>query len=200
MCTLIVRLVVLVFSFLAAGWVVAQEYEIDVEDSSVEHLYVTDPAKLDRFETVSVFITEGKPNARIADCFFQFADLIGRDNGATRVDVYDYKKYSEILARLNCRPVHAEEIPAVIFTAKQLKYCQVFPLSDPKALAEVLIMIQRNLSCPSDLAVERVAQETRRAVKELTNSVPQVRALQRPAGELIDFLAEQLRITCKRKQ
>ncbi len=193
-----IQLVVLTLSLVVAGGAVAQEYEIDV-DSPVRHLYFTDLAQLDQFETVSVFITEGKADPKIADVFFDFAHLIGRDNGATSVDVNDYKRYSEILARLNCRPIHAEEIPAIVFTAKQLKYCQVFPLSHPKAVTEVLITIQRNLWCPSDLMVERVALETRRAVKELGNSIPQARALERPAGELIDFLAEQLRITCKRR-
>ena len=198
MGTSIVRLVVFMALWLVASGAAAQEYKIDV-DSPVQHLYFTDVALVDQFETVSVFITDGKVDTKIADVFFEFAKRIGRDNGATSIEMNDFARYSEILMRLNCRPPHTEDIPAVVFTAKKLKYCQVFSLSSPKAVTEVLITIQRNLWCPTDLMVERVAQETRRAVKELSTTVPQIRALERPAGELIDFLAEQLRITCRGK-
>lgn len=175
----------------------AQEYDLDIPPVT-KHLYFTDLQIIDSFDTVTVFISSGKMDDRIADTFYAFAELIGRDNGATSVDIGDYKRYTETLTRLNCRPVRTEEIPAVVFTAKKLGFCQVFPLSNPTELAEILFTIQRNLSCPGDLVIDQGAHEARKAVNELVESVKQLKAVKRATYALIDFLAEQMRITCQK--
>jgi hypothetical protein len=175
----------------------AKEYELDIKPPS-KHLYFNDLQLIEQFDTVTVFITAGKKDYRIADTFYAFAELIGRDNGATSVDVGDYKKYTQILSRLNCRPIRTEELPAVVFTAKNQGFCQVFPLTNPNELAEILFTIQRNLSCPGDLVVDQGALEARKAVRELSESVKQLKAVKRAAYALIDFMAEQMRVTCKK--
>jgi hypothetical protein len=162
----------------------AKEYELDIKPPS-KHLYFNDLQLIEQFDTVTVFITAGKKDYRIADTFYAFAELIGRDNGATSVDVGDYKKYTQILSRLNCRPIRTEELP-------------VFPLTNPNELAEILFTIQRNLSCPGDLVVDQGALEARKAVRELSESVKQLKAVKRAAYALIDFMAEQMRVTCKK--
>jgi hypothetical protein len=185
---------ILAVSLIAAG-AAAQEYRLDA-DPPAQHLYFTELAQMNRFETVTVFITAGAFDKRIADAFYVFAKRIGKDNGATRVDAANYDKYAELLTRLACRPIRAGELPAVVFTARSAKYCQVFSLADPAALREVLFSIERNLSCPKNVAVERIRQDARASVKDLADSLGPVKALLRPSNEFIDFFAEQLRRTC----
>ncbi|HEX8987189.1 MAG TPA: hypothetical protein VF816_04455 [Rhodocyclaceae bacterium] len=192
---------VLLLAALFAASAHGQEYQLDT-NVPYQHLYFNpkDLSHMDRFESVTVFFTDGKPDMKIADMFYQFAELIGQYNGATTVNVREFKTYAGVLQKLNCRQLHPDQIPAVVFTAKKQKYCQVFPSSDAKALSEVLAVIQRNLKCSSDVTVERLGLDARAAVMALADSLPGTKGLQRPAGELIDFLVAQLRVTCGREK
>lgn len=194
---------ILVLTFLTVVSLLASparaQYDFSDMEPPEDQLYFTGLEAIDRFNTVTVFITKDQMNISIADTFFKFSRKIGRTNGATHVNANDYSRYSEVLNKLKCRPVSSSELPVVIFFVQSEGSCHIFPLGDPEALREVLLTIERNISCPEDLVVERVGQEIRFALGELCTAKPVVRGIVPLANGLIDFCVSRLRTHCKQR-
>ena len=180
------------------GPAAANDYDLlEVPEPKRHHLFFNDLRRIGEFESTTVFFTEGVFDPEIADAFFVFAERIGLKNGATTVDVGDYAAYADALTRLGCPAIAHRDLPAVVFTARRLDYCQVFPVEQPAALREILFTIERNLDCPTDLLLERILRETKNSVSIVARNWQVAAALERPAFELVDFIGEQLRVTCR---
>ena len=171
--------------------------DVNVPSPKRQYLCFTDLSQIHDFDSATIFFTQGEVDYVIADAFFVFADRIGRTNGATTVDTGNYAAYSDAMIALGCPPLTSNQLPAIVFTAKNLDNCQVFPVERPEALSEILITIERNLECPTDVTIERLARQIKRAVLVVAQKWDVVAALVPPTTDLIDFLAEQLRVTCK---
>lgn len=157
-------------------------------------IYVDDLRRVPEFDTYTVFVTDGPADEEVAESFERFADRIGASNGATRINARRYDDYANALAALNCPPLGKGA--AVLFTARQLKFCQVFRLDDPAAAREVLLTIERHVDCPRDMLWERVRIEARTSLDALSTKYVAVKALIGPANALIDLLVRQLPASC----
>lgn len=189
-----IRLLVFFFAGLVGSLPNARSQQsMAPKPEALGQLYFEDLSLIDRFDTVTIFMTDGPVDLTVARMFERFAHQIGLKNGATQFDARDYDRYAEALAQLPCRPIRYEELPAVFFISKKTRFCEVFRMVDLEGLRQILMVIEKYTACPHSGAKEQVRIEARAAVNTVSLKLHE---LLRPAGALIDWLVARLPESC----
>ena len=194
-----VMFLLLLMGFSSVNLLSAQDIykDIPLPDAKRQFLYYSDIARMYEFESNTIFFADGELDPDMADAFFVFAENIGLTNGATAVNVQDYEKYSSALQGLDCPAISIDNIPAVVFVARNQEYCQVFSIDEPEILFEILFTIERNVECPTDLLWEGLITKIERDIIDVVEKWEVVNSFGGLIADLVDFVVEQIRGSCE---
>jgi len=111
----------------------ADESLIDYADMKERNLYLTNPSQIEKMDTVTYMV--GIKTRQIRDIFRNFADDLGKSNGAILLE-NPSKKYLEYTKKSSCSFLDIDKF--ILFEDRETKTCIPIIITDKKQILNIL--------------------------------------------------------------